>query len=477
MNNNYEIVIGLEVHAELSTKTKIFCGCKNFFGAEVNTLCCPICMGLPGVLPTLNENVVYYAIKAGHAFNCKINRISKQDRKNYFYPDLPKAYQISQYEIPICGEGYIDFLLEDKVRRIRITRIQIEEDAGKLLHDESFNGSLVDFNRCGVPLIEIISEPDIRSSQEAKTYLENVRRILMDIDVCDGKMEEGSIRCDINVSVRKFGDTVYGTRVEMKNVSTLSGVIKAIEYESKRQIEAIENGEMIHQETRKWDDVNGVNILLRSKEDASDYRFFRDPDLKNIVVSQEKVDEIKGEINELSNYKQIRFFEDYKLSVKETEQLISSKEKSDFFEDILKENKVQAKVVANWVLGDISRILNTKDVSINETCLTSKKMAYLISLIEENKISNSAAKEIFAIITDEDKSIDEIIEDKNLMQISDKSSLEAIVDSILNDNVKAITEYKSGKTNVLGFLVGQCMKASKGQGNPTLMKELLLKKI
>lgn len=477
MNNKYEIVVGLEVHAELSTKTKIFCGCKNSFGGEVNTNCCEICMGMPGTLPTLNENVVYYAIKAGHAFNCKINNVSKQDRKNYFYPDLPKAYQISQYDVPICDKGYLDFLLDGEVKRIGITRVQIEEDAGKLLHDDSFNGSLVDFNRSGVPLIEIISEPDIRNSEEAKAYLENIRRILMDIDVCDGKMEEGSIRCDINVSVRKKGDKAFGTRVEMKNVNTFSGVVKAIEYESNRQINALENNETIYQETRKWDDVNGVNILLRIKEDTNSYRFFREPDLKNIVVSQEKVDELKGQINELPNEKQIRFFKDYKLTTKETEQLIAVKEKSDFFESIVNKGDVSPKIVTNWVLSDISRIMNANNVSIKDTKLTVDKIHYLLSLIESKKISNAAGKEIFEIIVNNDTDIDKIINDNNLLQISDIKNLETIVDDVLKNNENAVLDYKNGKTNILGFLVGQCMKASKGQGNPAIMKEILISKI
>ncbi|MGL5973376.1 MAG: Asp-tRNA(Asn)/Glu-tRNA(Gln) amidotransferase subunit GatB [Oscillospiraceae bacterium] len=478
MNSEFEIVIGLEVHAELSTKTKIFCGCKNSFGAEVNTLCCPICIGLPGSLPVLNENVVFYAIKAGSAFNCTINNVSKQDRKNYFYPDLPKAYQISQFEVPLCGTGYLEFLLDDEVKKVGITRIQIEEDAGKLLHDDSFDGSLVDFNRCGVPLIEIISEPDIRSSKEAKAYLENIRRILMSIDVCDGKMEEGSIRCDINVSVREKGSNVLGTRVEMKNVNSFSATTKAIEYEASRQIEAIKNGETIKQETRKWDDVNGVNILMRNKENANDYRFFKDPDLCNIVVDDETIEKLKGQIGELTNYKHIRFVKEYGLSNKEAEQLISNFEKCEFFEDVIKENnKLDAKVIANWILGDLSRIINANNCKIKDTKLTPKKLSELITLISNNTISNAAGKEIFACIVEEGADIDSIIKEKNLIQISDTSMLEEIVDNVIKDNENAVNDYKNGKTNILGFLVGQCMKQSKGQGNPSILKDIILKKI
>ena len=478
MSKDYEIVIGLEVHAELETKTKIFCGCKNEFGAEVNTQCCPICMGLPGTLPVLNEKVVEFAIKAGLALNCDINRISKQDRKNYFYPDLPKAYQVSQYDIPICEKGHIEILLEDRVKTFGITRIHIEEDAGKLLHDDSFSGTLVDFNRCGVPLIEIVSEPDMRSSQEAKAFLENIRLTLMSIGVCDGKMEEGSIRCDINVSVRERGAKEFGTRVEMKNVNTISGTVRAVEYEAQRQIEAIENGETISQETRRWDDLKNTNVLLRSKENAQDYRFFPEPDLLNIVLTEEEIENLKNSITELPNHKIIRYTTDYKLSKKEAEQLVFQSEKSVFFESVLKANdKIPAKTVANWVLGDVSRVANEKDIKIADMKITALKMGKLISLIEDKTISNAAGKEIFNIIAEEDRDIEEIMKEKNLVQISDNSVLETIAEKVLEENPKAIEDYRNGKTNILGFLVGQCMKQSKGQGNPGVLKEIIINKI
>ncbi|MEG0018747.1 MAG: Asp-tRNA(Asn)/Glu-tRNA(Gln) amidotransferase subunit GatB, partial [Hydrogenoanaerobacterium sp.] len=311
----YEIIVGLEVHAELKTKTKIFCGCKNEFGSEVNSNCCPICMGMPGTLPTLNEKVVEYAIKMGHATNCSINRICKQDRKNYFYPDLPKAYQISQFDIPLCEHGHLDVILDDEgnTKRIGITRIHIEEDAGKLIHDESFAGSLVDFNRCGVPLIEIVSEPDMRGSAEAKAYLDTIKAILQYIDVSDCKMQEGSIRCDVNVSVRPVGQNEFGTRVEMKNVNSFSGAVHAIEYESKRQIEVLEAGGVILQETRRWDEPNGRNVLLRSKEDAQDYRYFPEPDLLTIVLTEEYVNALKAGLPELPNSKIKRYMKEYGL--------------------------------------------------------------------------------------------------------------------------------------------------------------------
>ena len=299
----YDIVVGLEVHAELSTESKIFCSCKNKFGLEVNSQCCPICSGMPGTLPTLNQKVVEYAVKMGHALHCDINRICKQDRKNYFYPDLPKAYQISQFDVPLCENGYVDIMVGDEEKRIGVTRIHIEEDAGKLIHDESFDGSLVDFNRCGVPLIEIVSEPDIRSSQEAKAYLDTIRQILQYLDISDCKMQEGSIRCDVNVSVKPKGSDVFGTRCEMKNVNSFSAAVRAIDYEAKRQMEVLEQGGEVVQETRRWDDVKGMNFVLRSKEDAHDYRYFPEPDLLTIVLEQEYVDKLKEEIPELPNVK------------------------------------------------------------------------------------------------------------------------------------------------------------------------------
>ena len=305
----YEVVIGLEVHAELNTATKIYCSCKNSFGLEVNTQVCPICMGMPGTLPTLNEKVVEYAIKMGHALNCGINRICKQDRKNYFYPDLPKSYQISQADVPLCHDGYLDVVMGTEVKRIGIERIHIEEDAGKLLHSDKFDGSLVDFNRCGVPLIEIVSRPDMRSSDEAKAYLETIKSILKYIDISDCKMQEGSIRCDVNVSVHKPGEP-FGTRCEMKNVNSFSAVVRGIDYEANRQIDILEAGGIIAQETRRWNDAKGESVSMRSKEDAQDYRYFPEPDLLTIVVPQEKVDELKATLPELPNAKIMRYISD-----------------------------------------------------------------------------------------------------------------------------------------------------------------------
>ncbi|MGI5959459.1 MAG: Asp-tRNA(Asn)/Glu-tRNA(Gln) amidotransferase subunit GatB [Massiliimalia sp.] len=476
MNNNYEMVVGLEVHAELNTDSKIYCSCNNEFGLEVNTQCCPVCMGMPGTLPTLNEKVVENAVKMGHALNCSINRICKQDRKNYFYPDLPKAYQISQFDIPLCENGYVDIMVDGQEKRIGITRIHIEEDAGKLLHSETFNGSLVDFNRCGVPLIEIVSEPDIRSAAEAKAYLDTIKAILQYIDISDCKMQEGSIRCDVNVSVMKKGSTEFGTRVEMKNVNSFSATVRAIEYEANRQIEVLENGGEISQETRRWDDAAGKNILLRSKEDAHDYRYFPEPDLLTIVLEEDYVNELKESIPELPNKKIARFVKEMGLSQGDATIIAENVDKCRFFEDTLAAGKCSPKTVCNWVLGDITKIMNeTNQQPITETTkLTAAKLAALIELIESGKISNAAGKKVFDVILKEDKEPMDVVKEKGLMQISDEGALQAVVTTVMEANEKSIQDYKNGKTNALGYLTGQCMKATKGQGNPAKLKELIL---
>ena len=471
---NYELVVGLEVHAELNTASKIYCSCRNAFGMEVNTQCCPVCMGMPGTLPTLNEKVVEYAAKMGYALNCTINSVSKQDRKNYFYPDLPKAYQISQFDIPLCEHGYLDIWVDGEERRIGVTRIHIEEDAGKLIHDDSFTGTLVDFNRCGVPLIEIVSEPNLRSSAEAKAYLDTIKSILEYLNISDCKMQEGSIRCDINVSVHKPGEP-FGTRVEMKNVNTFSGAVRAIEYEAARQVEVLEAGGTISQETRRWDDLKGENVLLRSKEDAQDYRYFPEPDLLTIVLNEEKLKELKDSIPELPNKKKVRYIKEMGLPEADAVLLAETKEKSDFFESILAAAPIKAKNAANWVLGDVSRLMNEQNKSINDLNLDPKQVAEIIALIEGNKISSSAGKQVFDEMMKTGKKPAEIVKEKGLEQVSDTSALQAIVDGVVANNQKSITDYKNGKTNALGFLVGQCMKASKGKGNPALMKEMLSK--
>lgn len=473
----YEIVVGLEVHAELNTQTKIYCGCKNAFGSEVNANCCPICIGMPGTLPTLNEKVVEYAARMGYATNCTINPISKADRKHYFYPDLPKAYQISQFDIPLCEGGYLDVILDEEgtTKRIGITRIHIEEDAGKLIHADNFAGSLVDFNRCSVPLIEIVSEPDIRSSAEAKAYLDTIRSILLYLDISDGKMQEGSIRCDVNVSVRPMGAAEFGTRCEMKNVNSFSAVVRAIDYEAARQIRVIEAGGTITQETRRWDDLVGENFLLRSKEDAQDYRYFPEPDLGTLVVDQDQLDAWRASIPELPVAKLLRYMRELQLPHFDANLLAQSVEKATFFEAAVALGGCQPKSLSNWLLGDVSRILNEKSLTLADTRLTPQSLVAMVKLIEAQTISNTAGKTVLEEIIFSDKTPDQVVSEKGLAQISDTAALEAIVAQVLEANQKVVGDYRGGKSNALGFLVGQCMKLSKGQGNPGLMKELLLK--
>lgn len=476
MVKGYEVVIGLEVHAELNTESKIYCDCKNAFGLEVNTQVCPICMGMPGALPALNEKVVDYAIKMGHALNCTINDVCKQDRKNYFYPDLPKAYQISQAEVPLCENGYLDILVDGEERRIGVTRIHIEEDAGKLLHSDKFDGSLVDLNRCGVPLIEIVSEPDMRSSAEAHAYLETIKSILQYLNISDCKMQEGSIRCDVNVSVHKPGEPL-GTRSEMKNVNSFSAAVRGIDFEVNRQIELLEAGGEVIQETRRWDDTKGESLSMRSKEDAQDYRYFPEPDLLTIVIDKDRIEKLKSEIPELPNKKLVRYVKQFGLSQKDASFISEDIEKSNLFDECVNDNPKIAKSVSNWILSDVAKYCNETGKKISDTKLTAEKLLYIIKLISDGKISNSAGKTIFEIIIDEDKDIDEIIKEKSLAQVSDSSALEAIADEVIANNEKSVNDYKGGKTNALGYLVGQCMKASKGQANPGMMKEIILKKL
>lgn len=472
----YEIVVGLEVHAELNTRSKIYCNCKNAFGLEVNTQVCPVCMGMPGTLPTLNEKVVEYAVKMGHALGCTINNVSKQDRKNYFYPDLPKAYQISQAEVPLCEHGKLDVMLDDgTVKTIGVTRIHIEEDAGKLLHDESFAGSLVDLNRCGVPLIEIVSEPDMRSSAEAKAYLETIKSILQYINISDCKMQEGSIRCDVNVSVRPKGSDKFGTRCEMKNVNSFSAAVRGIEYEAKRQIEVLENGGTVMQETRRWDDVKGMSISMRSKEDAQDYRYFPEPDLLTIVVPEEKVQAIKESIPELPNAKLMRYVKTLGLNQTDATLIVENLDRAKLMDECIEIGKGTPKSIAKWILADVSKYMNDTGKSIHDTSLTAARLCELVAEVEKGTISNSTGKTVFEAVIAEDKDPSVIIKERGLSQNSDTSALEAIAKEVLAANEKSITDFKNGKTNALGYLVGQCMKASKGKANPGLMKEIVTK--
>lgn len=472
----YESVIGLEIHSELSTKTKIFCSCTNEFGGDVNTHCCPICTGMPGTLPSMNKKVVEYAVKAGLAMNCEISLFSKQDRKNYFYPDLPKAYQISQYDLPLCKNGYLDIEVNGETKRIGITRIHIEEDAGKLLHNAWGTGSLVDMNRCGVPLIEIVTEPDMRSSEEAKALLEKIRTILRYIEVSDCKMQEGSLRCDVNVSIMPKGSKEFGQRTEMKNISSFSGTGRAIEYEIKRQIEVTEAGGKVNQETRRWDDDKGESIVMRTKENAQDYRYFPEPDLVPIVLTNEYIEEIKNNLPELPDKKKARYLAEYSLTDYDATLLVNTKELAKFFEATV-ELGTTPKAVSNWILGDISKVMNEKDITIDEVGITPKELSDLINEIEKGNISNTAGKTVFEELLNSDKNVAEIITEKGLVQVNDESEIADMVNRVLALNEKSIADYKKGKTNALGFLVGQVMKESKGKANPQIINKLVREKL
>ncbi|HJF53269.1 MAG TPA: Asp-tRNA(Asn)/Glu-tRNA(Gln) amidotransferase subunit GatB [Butyricicoccus pullicaecorum] len=471
----YEAVIGLEVHAELSTKSKIFCACSTEFGAPINSHTCPVCTGMPGALPVLNKQVVHYAAKMGLATGCTVNRLCKSDRKNYFYPDLPKAYQISQFDVPICENGEVFFYVDGEKKSCRLERIHFEEDAGKLLHDE-IDGTVVDFNRCGVPLIEMVTKPDLHSSAEAKEFLEMIKTTLSYLDICDCKMEEGSIRCDINVSIRPEGSTELGTRVEMKNVNTFSGAVRAIDYEIARQIDVVEHGGTIQQETRRWDDVKLKNTVMRTKEDAQDYRYFPDPDLITVEIDDEWMHQIESEIPELPITRYERYLNDYGMTAMEARQLMDSFAKASMLDQAAASGKIKPKAAANWILSDISKYLNDKGVELGDTKLTADKLVDLIVLIEGGTISGAAGKKVLKALFETDETAEQIVDRMGLKQVSDEGAILAIVQDVLAKNEKAIADYKAGK-NVTGFLVGQCMKASRGQGNPQIINKLLAQEL
>lgn len=474
---DYEVVIGLEVHAELSTKTKIFCSCPTTFGAEPNTHICPICTAMPGTLPVLNEKVVEYAVKAGLATNCTISKDSKNDRKNYFYPDLPKAYQISQFDKPLCEHGYIE--IEDdegNKKKVRLLRIHIEEDAGKLNHNEFGVGSLVDLNRAGVPLIEMVSEPDIRSSKEAEQYLRKIKSILEYIEVSDCKMQEGSLRADVNVSVRKKGEEKFGTRTEMKNMNSFRAIVRAIEYEKDRQIEVLEEGGKVEQETLRWDDINGRTSSMRDKEDAQDYRYFPDPDLVAIRLSDEYVEDIRKALPELPESRRDRYIKEYNLSEKDAKLLTASKYLSNLFEGALAICG-NAKAVANWILSDISRILNEKELEPENVPFTAEQLAKMIELIDKGTISSAIAKKVLTELFENPKDPEVIIKEKGWIQISDEGAIKEVVMKILENNPQSVADFKGGKDKALGFLVGQAMKETRGKANPQMLNKMFLEEL
>ncbi|MDQ2865324.1 MAG: Asp-tRNA(Asn)/Glu-tRNA(Gln) amidotransferase subunit GatB [Candidatus Eremiobacteraeota bacterium] len=478
--SHYEPVIGIECHVELKTKTKMFCGCPNEFGGEPNTKVCPVCLALPGALPVVNSVAIEHMIRAGLAFDADIPEFSKFDRKNYFYPDMPKDYQISQYDMPLTQGGVVRYWLEDgTMKECRLTRIHLEEDTGKSTHAGSGDGriagstySLVDFNRAGVPLMECVSEPDIRSAEEAVGFLESLRRTLLTLGVSDVKMEEGSLRCDANVSLRPAGATEYGTKTEIKNMNSFRSVHRAIRSEIERQTAALERGERIVQETRGWDEINGTTHSMRSKEQAHDYRYFPDPDLVPIEVSRAMVDRIRNGLPQLPTQRFARYTAEFELGVSQATQLIDNPRLAEFFDEVTKASGNPAQST-NFVLGDLSRLANESDVSLHDSPVTPAHLAELIALVEANTINSKIAKALLQRMWNGDGSPKSLVEREGLAQTSDPAAIERFVDDVLAANAKSVADYKAGKTNVMGFLVGQVMKTSRGKADPSLVNQLV----
>ncbi|WP_279286956.1 Asp-tRNA(Asn)/Glu-tRNA(Gln) amidotransferase subunit GatB [Heliobacterium chlorum] len=490
---DFEIVMGLEVHVELHTKSKIFCGCTTEFGGDQNTHVCPVCLGLPGVLPVLNKQVVDYAMKAGLALNCEIAEFSKFDRKNYFYPDLPKAYQVSQYDLPIAKDGYLDIEVGGNPKRIGITRVHMEEDAGKLVHGGAANlagaeYSLADYNRTGVPLIEIVSEPDIRSIEEAVAYLERLKSILEYTEVSDCKMEQGSLRCDANVSLRPWGQKEFGTKAELKNMNSFKALQRALEYEVERQAEILREGGKILQETRMWDEAKGMTISLRSKEEAHDYRYFPEPDLVPLVISREWVDRVKATLPEMPHIRKERLVHSYGLPAYDAGIITGSKAMADYFDSACKafgvdtpagvevaddKAKERAKQISNYMMGELTRLLNASEFGYSNSPVTPENLVGLLQLLEAGTISTKIAKTVFEDMFASGKPAKAIVEEKGLVQISDEGAIASIVRDILTANPSVVADFKAGKEKAMGFLVGQAMKATKGKANPGLVNKLL----
>ncbi len=467
MIKDYEMVIGLEVHCELKTETKIFCSCPTTFGAEPNTQTCPVCMGMPGTLPVLNEKVVEYAIKAGVATNCEIAKFSKQDRKNYIYPDLPKAYQISQFDLPLCEHGSLEIETQNGKKTIGITRIHIEEDAGKLVHDKD-KGTMIDCNRCGVPLIEIVSEPDIRSAEEALAYFKKLRAIILYTGISDCKMNEGSLRCDVNLSVRKKGEEKFGTRTEMKNLNSFAFIAKAIDYEYKRQIELIESGDFVVQETRRYDQSNGKTFAMRTKEDADDYRYFPDPDLAPIVTSDEKLDSIIRSIPVLPDERKAKYMKEFGLSAYDAELIVSDLEIANYFETATETCK-HTKTLANLIISDI--LIKIEDGG--KVQISAENLASIATMSAEGVINSSVCKKVIKDIWGKDISAVDYVKENKLEQINDLGILEPLVKEVIEKNPKSVSDYQNGKTGAIKSLMGQIMSKTGGKGNPVIINKLL----
>ncbi|NLP44303.1 MAG: Asp-tRNA(Asn)/Glu-tRNA(Gln) amidotransferase subunit GatB [Peptococcaceae bacterium] len=478
-SDRYEMVCGVETHVEMATKTKIFCGCSTEFGKEPNSQVCPVCLGMPGALPVLNREAVNLAIKAGLALNCEIAEFSKFDRKNYFYPDVPKNFQTSQYDLPICKNGWLEITVDENPKRIGITRAHLEEDAGKLVHSgetiTSSSSSGVDYNRSGVPLLEIVSEPDMRSIDEVIAYLEELVQIINYAGISDCKMEQGSVRFDVNVSLRPIGSKEFGVRTEIKNLNSFNSVRRCLEFEVERHAELYDEGQSPVQETRTWDEVKGITLSLRTKEEAEDYRYFPEPDLVPLVIDKQWVERIKATMPELPAAKRNRF-QALGLSAYDAGVLTSSKAMADYFEQALAKFD-DAKTLANWVMGDLSGLLNAHSCPIEDSPIAPEQLADLLGLLQKGEISGKIAKTVIAEMYQTSKDAATIIKEKGLAQISDEETLGKIVDEVIAQNPKSVADYQSGKKNALGFLVGQVMKATKGQANPGLVNKLLKEKL
>ncbi|ACN98965.1 glu-trnagln amidotransferase suBunit b [Sulfurihydrogenibium azorense Az-Fu1] len=471
LEKEFDVVIGLETHVQMSTKTKMFCGCEVEFGAPPNTNVCPVCLAHPGTLPVINKTAVEYAVKAALALNCKVHNLSIMARKNYFYPDLPKGYQISQYDKPLATDGYIEIKVGDSFKKIRIHRLHIEEDAGKTIHEGS--KSYVDLNRAGTPLMEIVTEPDISSAEEARKYLEKLRNIMRYIGVSEADMEKGQLRCDVNISLKPKGSSQLGTKVELKNINSFRFIVKAIEYEIERQAKLLKKGEKIIQETRLFDPDSGKTYTMRTKEEAHDYRYFPDPDLLPILLKDSQIEEIKNSLPELPDQKYYRYIQSFNLPPYDAEVLTSDKNLANYFEEVVKLFPQNPKLVSNWILNELLGKLNEKGIDIENSPISANSLAELVSLIADGTISGKIAKEVFDIAFETGKSPKTIVEEKGLKQISNEDEIRSIVKAVLERHPAEVEKYKSGNEKILGFLVGQIMKETKGKANPQLVNKIL----